>query len=89
MLAARTLAEAGRHAEAIARLSPACPRPAEHLLPCRIESLPSGAHVRLSNGTQRTTPVVRECAPEWLLFDFNHPLAGLPVQFEVHVLGVL
>jgi FKBP-type peptidyl-prolyl cis-trans isomerase SlpA len=33
--------------------------------------------------------VVRECAPEWLLFDFNHPLAGLPVQFEVHVLGVL
>ena len=63
VLAARTLAEAGRHAEAIARLSPACPRPAEHLLPCRIESLPSGAHVRLSNGTLRTTPFVLECAP--------------------------
>ncbi|MBM3986664.1 MAG: DUF4388 domain-containing protein [Planctomycetes bacterium] len=63
VLAARALAEAGRHAEAIARLSPACPRPAEHLLPCRIESLPSGAHVRLSNGTLRTTPFVLECAP--------------------------
>jgi FKBP-type peptidyl-prolyl cis-trans isomerase SlpA len=25
----------------------------------------------------------------WLLFDFNHPLAGQPVRFEVQVLGVL
>ncbi|MBP6901214.1 MAG: FKBP-type peptidyl-prolyl cis-trans isomerase [Burkholderiaceae bacterium] len=25
----------------------------------------------------------------WLLFDFNHPLAGQPVQFEVQVIGVL
>ena len=33
--------------------------------------------------------VVREVGDDWLLFDFNHPLAGLPVQFEVHVLGVL
>ncbi len=33
--------------------------------------------------------VVRECGDGWLLFDFNHPLAGQPVQFEVHVLGVL
>lgn len=33
--------------------------------------------------------VVREVAPEWLLFDFNHPLAGKPVRFEVQVLGVL
>ena len=33
--------------------------------------------------------VVREVGPDWLLFDFNHPLAGQPVQFEVHVLGVL
>lgn len=63
VLAARALAEEGRHAEAIARLSPACPRPAEHLLPCRIESTPTGAHVRLSNGTLRTTPFVLECAP--------------------------
>jgi len=33
--------------------------------------------------------VVRECGPDWLLFDFNHPLAGHAVQFEVQVLGVL
>ncbi|MFM8795522.1 MAG: peptidylprolyl isomerase [Betaproteobacteria bacterium] len=25
----------------------------------------------------------------WLLFDFNHPLAGQAVRFEVHVIGVL
>lgn len=24
-----------------------------------------------------------------VLFDFNHPLAGLPVTFEVHLIGVL
>ncbi len=63
VLAARALAEQGQHTEAIARLAPACQRPAEHLLPCRIESVPSGAHVRLSNGTLRTTPFVLECAP--------------------------
>ena len=33
--------------------------------------------------------VVREVAEDWLLFDFNHPLAGRPVRFDVHVLGVL
>ena len=33
--------------------------------------------------------VVREVGPDWLLFDFNHPLAGQPVRFEVQVPGVL
>ncbi|WP_349745270.1 FKBP-type peptidyl-prolyl cis-trans isomerase [Roseateles cavernae] len=33
--------------------------------------------------------VVRELGEDWLLFDFNHPLAGQPVSFEVHVIGVL
>lgn len=33
--------------------------------------------------------VVREVGPDWLLFDFNHPLAGQPVRFEVKLLGVL
>lgn len=33
--------------------------------------------------------VVREARDDWLLFDFNHPLAGQPVRFEVRVLGVL
>jgi FKBP-type peptidyl-prolyl cis-trans isomerase SlpA len=33
--------------------------------------------------------VVRELADDWLLFDFNHPLAGAPLRFDVHVIGVL
>ena len=33
--------------------------------------------------------VVRELGDDWLLFDFNHPLAGSPVTFEVQVIGVL
>jgi FKBP-type peptidyl-prolyl cis-trans isomerase SlpA len=33
--------------------------------------------------------VVREVGSDWVLFDFNHPLAGQPVTFEVHLIGVL
>ena len=33
--------------------------------------------------------VVREIGADWLLFDFNHPLAGQPVTFEVQVIAVL
>jgi FKBP-type peptidyl-prolyl cis-trans isomerase SlpA len=33
--------------------------------------------------------VVREVGADWLLFDFNHPLAGQRVRFDVHVIGVL
>ena len=33
--------------------------------------------------------VVREVGEDSLLFDFNHPLAGQPVRFEVQLLGVL
>ncbi len=33
--------------------------------------------------------VVREVGADWLLFDFNHPLAGQSVRFDVHVIGVL
>ena len=33
--------------------------------------------------------VVRQTGPDWLLFDFNHPLAGQPVRFEVKLLGVM
>jgi FKBP-type peptidyl-prolyl cis-trans isomerase SlpA len=32
---------------------------------------------------------VQEVGDGWLLFDFNHPLAGQPVSFEVQVIGVL
>lgn len=33
--------------------------------------------------------LVREVGDDWLLFDFNHPLAGQPVTFEVRVVGIL
>jgi FKBP-type peptidyl-prolyl cis-trans isomerase SlpA len=33
--------------------------------------------------------VVREIGPDWLLFDFNHPLAGEAVSFEAQLIGVL
>ena len=33
--------------------------------------------------------LVRELGGDWLLFDFNHPLAGQPVRLDVHVIGVL
>ena len=33
--------------------------------------------------------VVREVDGEALVFDFNHPLAGRPVTFEVQLIGVL
>jgi FKBP-type peptidyl-prolyl cis-trans isomerase SlpA len=41
------------------------------------------------DGQGRYAGVVRETGPDWLLFDFNHPLAGHAVHFEVQVLGVL
>lgn len=41
------------------------------------------------DGQSAYAGVVRERGPDWLLFDFNHPLAGQPVRFEVHVMGVL
>jgi FKBP-type peptidyl-prolyl cis-trans isomerase SlpA len=33
--------------------------------------------------------MVREAGEDWLLFDFNHPLAGQPLRFEVQLIGVL
>lgn len=36
--------------------------------------------------------VLRELGPaeeDWALFDFNHPLAGQAVRFEVQIIGVL
>ncbi len=32
---------------------------------------------------------VAELGDSWVLFDFNHPLAGLPLRFEVQLIGVL
>jgi FKBP-type peptidyl-prolyl cis-trans isomerase SlpA len=41
------------------------------------------------DGQGRYAGVVRETGTDWVLFDFNHPLAGQAVRFEVHLLGVL
>jgi FKBP-type peptidyl-prolyl cis-trans isomerase SlpA len=41
------------------------------------------------NGQASYAGVVREAEGEMLLFDFNHPLAGKPMTFEVKLIGVL
>ena len=41
------------------------------------------------NGQGSYAGVVREVGTDWLLFDFNHPLAGQAVRFEVKLLGVM
>jgi FKBP-type peptidyl-prolyl cis-trans isomerase SlpA len=41
------------------------------------------------DGRGRYAGVVRETGTDWILFDFNHPLAGRAVRFEVQLLGVL
>ncbi len=41
------------------------------------------------DGQGQYAGVVRDRGADWLLFDFNHPLAGQPVRFEVKLLGVL
>lgn len=41
------------------------------------------------DGQSRYAGVVREIGDGWLVFDFNHPLAGRPVTFEVQLIGVL
>ena len=45
--------------------------------------------LQLALGSRGDAGVVREVGPDWLLFDFNHPLAGQAVSFEVQVIGVL
>jgi FKBP-type peptidyl-prolyl cis-trans isomerase SlpA len=41
------------------------------------------------DGAATYAGVVRETGDDWLLFDFNHPLAGQPVRFDVQVIGIL
>jgi FKBP-type peptidyl-prolyl cis-trans isomerase SlpA len=41
------------------------------------------------DGQRSYAGVVRETGPDWLLFDFNHPLAGQALRFEVKLLGVM
>ncbi len=41
------------------------------------------------DGLGQYAGAVRQLGDDAVLFDFNHPLAGQPVTFEVHVIGVL
>ena len=44
------------------------------------------------DGRGRFAGILRELGPvdeDWAVFDFNHPLAGQPVSFEVQLIGVL
>ena len=57
---ARALCEKGKHAEARALLQKELPKPGEYLLPWKVQSSPSGAKVRLPDGSQRETPFTIE-----------------------------
>lgn len=50
-----------------------------------------GDTVRLPtpDGEGSFSGIVRETGEGWVLLDFNHPLAGRPVTFEVQLIGVL
>ncbi len=41
------------------------------------------------DGTGKFAGVVQQLGEASVLFDFNHPLAGQPVSFEVQLIGVL
>ncbi|MCC6406700.1 MAG: hypothetical protein IT453_06020 [Planctomycetes bacterium] len=59
---ARELAKLGDHDGAREVLASICPNPSEHLLPWKLVSEPSGARVRLPDGSTRVTPFVLETA---------------------------
>jgi len=42
-----------------------------------------------SNSSAHCTGVFKQLTDDGALFDFNHPLAGVDLQLDVHVLGVL
>jgi FKBP-type peptidyl-prolyl cis-trans isomerase SlpA len=46
----------------------------------QVPSGPNGQHV---------AGIIRQVQDDALLLDFNHPLAGSPVNFEVQIIGVL
>jgi FKBP-type peptidyl-prolyl cis-trans isomerase SlpA len=41
------------------------------------------------DGQGRFAGVVRELGEGWVLFDFNHPLAGQALTFQVKLIGVM
>ena len=57
--------------------------------PDRKYAVGDAVHFPTPDGQGAYAGRVREVGDDWLLFDFNHPLAGAPLRFEVHVIGVL
>ncbi len=58
-------------------------------LPPEIEPELHGLIEFADPGGRRYSGTVRELGADSLLIDFNHPLAGKPIRFEVEVIGIL
>lgn len=56
-----------------------------------VDELQEGEVVQVPTGQagQQVAGIVRKIEPQAVLLDFNHPLAGQAVRFEVQVIGVL
>jgi FKBP-type peptidyl-prolyl cis-trans isomerase SlpA len=54
-----------------------------------VEYRPGDAVELASSSGLRVTGVLKERTAERVVVDFNHPLAGLPVRFDVKIVGVL
>ncbi len=73
-LAAVEFAKSGRHKEGKQALDGVCPNIREHLLPWRVETIPSGGRVILPDSTNRTAPFTMESAfGERLWFMVEYP----------------
>ena len=62
---------------------------AEHGDPNEEYSVGDIVQFPLPDGTGHYAGRVLELAAETLVFDFNHPFAGVPLVFEVELIGVL
>lgn len=55
----------------------------------RIEEYTPGDVVEFNATEGRFAGVLKEIEDTFALFDFNHPLAGQSLTFEVHIIGIL
>lgn len=79
-----------RNPELVQRVSLALLR--EHGDPDQAYTVGDVVQFPAPQGGHSFTGIVRELAPageDWAVFDFNHPLAGQKVIFEVRLIGVL
>lgn len=54
-----------------------------------VDHLPGDVVELASSDGRRVSGVLKERGEGHVVVDFNHPLAGLPVRFDVYVVGVL